>query len=195
MSNGGRGQSSARRAAWARQPQHGNNLLEPLAANPICRLPDHDQRLPHRLIVNAAPRFPASACGLFAARPVQHANRVLPVKSRHLGELECSSSASVCSSDSASLPLQSVRACWPCSVASSCRPLFPYQTGNIFMRQRLRAGSKRRESMRTLVGKRFRSKLANVFSRGNPDSRSNFAMRFRRRASHSRSANSSRYCS
>jgi hypothetical protein len=67
--------------------QHGNNLLEPLAANPICRLTDHDQRLPHRLIVNAAPRSPVSSCRHFAGLPVQHANRVLPVKSGYLGEL------------------------------------------------------------------------------------------------------------
>src|SRR5664279_3145323 len=67
--------------------QHGNNLLEPLAANPICCLPDHDQRLPHRLIVNAAPRSPVSSCRHFAALPVQHPNRMLPVKSGYLGEL------------------------------------------------------------------------------------------------------------
>src|SRR5437016_6690883 len=47
----------------------------------------------------------------------------------------------------------------------------------------------------TFTGSRLLSKFSNDFSSGNPDSFSSLTMRLLRRCSHSRSANSSKYCS
>src|SRR5215831_18806320 len=64
--------------------EEGHQRFETLAADPVRRLPDHNQRIADRLIIKSA-RGPWSApCGLFAA---QHPHGVLAMKTGHCDEL------------------------------------------------------------------------------------------------------------
>ena len=64
--------------------EEGHQRFETLAANPVRRLPDHNQRIADCLIIKSA-RGPWSApCGLFAA---QHPHGVLAMKTGHCDEL------------------------------------------------------------------------------------------------------------
>ena len=58
---------------------------QPLAADPVRCLPDHDQRLAHRIVVNPAPG-PRAATPVRLARP-QQPHRMLAVEARHRREL------------------------------------------------------------------------------------------------------------
>src|SRR5262250_2709585 len=64
--------------------EEGHQRFETLAADPVRRLPDHNQRIADCLIIKSA-RGPWSApCGLFAA---QHPHGVLAMKTGHCDEL------------------------------------------------------------------------------------------------------------
>ena len=64
--------------------EEGHQRFETLAADPVRRLPDHNQRIADCLIIKSA-RGPWSApCGLFAA---QHPHGVLAMKTGHSHEL------------------------------------------------------------------------------------------------------------
>src|SRR5215469_16033792 len=64
--------------------EEGHQRSETLAADPVRRLPDHNQRIADCLIIKSA-RGPWSApCGLFAA---EHPHGVLAMKTGHCDEL------------------------------------------------------------------------------------------------------------
>ncbi len=68
-----------------RLDQHRQDRPKPLAANPVGRLPDHQQRGPHRFAVDAAPRPRARPRCRSAAAQQPHG--VLAVEPRHRHEL------------------------------------------------------------------------------------------------------------
>ena len=64
--------------------EHGDQRLEPLAADPVARLPQHDERLPDRLVVEPIAWPSARWLVVLAA---QHTDRVLAVVARDRHEL------------------------------------------------------------------------------------------------------------
>src|SRR5271163_3726152 len=65
--------------------QNGDERPQPLAADPVRRLPDHDQRFPYSVVVDTASR---SWCGLLVcpASP-KNPHRVLAMEARNRREL------------------------------------------------------------------------------------------------------------
>ena len=71
--------------ALHRREQHRDQRLQPLAADPVRRLPEQDQRLAHRLVVE--PTLGARPRAVGPRRRAQHSGRVLAVVACHRREL------------------------------------------------------------------------------------------------------------
>ena len=124
-------------------------------------------RLPRRRAVTAAVRSPRSL-PLVPSVPGSRASG----ETRYLNELvkNLLLLGSCPRRDTAPPSPGSVLVWLPYSVASSsCRPSIRNRTGNIFMRQQLRAGNKSRESMRPWrQGGRWRPKCSSVWGNCSP---------------------------
>ncbi len=65
--------------------ENGQERLEPLAADPVGRFPEHDDRLPHRVIVDRETR--TSVPSVRERRRIEQSNGVLAVVAGHRHEL------------------------------------------------------------------------------------------------------------